>query len=154
MKNRSTCFFAIFLLTCFHFLACFNNKQNKNESTTTSLTPRNCIQQIIAIDDSLGTLRNHACENIPLAETIRNYADGLSQLNYNNCPPAFNKAFEKHWTAWREMIPLVEKYPEMRGEMHDLFDQIKMTKDSVTFNPLLNDIWDTWAEVEAAMLID
>lgn len=49
------------------------------------------------------------------------------------------------------MIPFVEKHPELRGEMHDLFDEVENSKDTNEFKPLLKEIWDTWGAVEVAM---
>mgnify|MGYP007073270431 CR=1 FL=1 len=119
--------------------------------TATPNPDPNCIQRIIDADNVLGKTRNHACETISMAETIQNYADGMAKLDFRGCPPDFAKAFERHRQAWIDMIPLVEKYPDMRGEMHVLFDQLEKGPDAETFKPLLKAIWDTWAEVEAAM---
>ncbi len=113
-------------------------------------SPADCIQRVIALDDSLGRARNYACEKISMAETIRNYADGMRKADFRHCPSEFSAAFERHRQAWLNMVPLVEKYPDMRGEMHLLFNQLELGKDAATFNPLLKDIWDTWAQVEAA----
>ncbi len=115
------------------------------------IAPADCMKKIIAMDDSLGTIRNHACETVSLAETIRNYAASLQKLDFSSCPPSFATAFEKHRQAWLAMIPLAEKYPKLRGEMHDLFDQLKAGEDAAVFGPLLDAIWATWAEVELAM---
>ena len=109
-----------------------------------------CVAYVLAQDDSLGAIRNHACETISLAETIRNYTDGLEHINYNGCPAEFKEAFKAHWEAWRQMIPLVEKYPNLRGEMHDLFDVLEEGEHADEFKPLLQAIWDTWGEVEKA----
>ncbi len=49
------------------------------------------------------------------------------------------------------MIPLAETHPELRGEMHVLFDKLEKCADAETFKPLLKAIWDTWAEIETAM---
>ena len=126
-------------------------KPPQSPNPTTTSKAASCIEYIIAQDGSLGGIRNHACEKISLAQTIRQYADAIEQLDYTNCPPAFEAAFTNHIRAWREMIPLVEKYPELRGEMHDLFDELEKGKDTDEFKPLLKSIWDTWGEVEKAM---
>ena len=52
--------------------------------------------------------------------------------------------------AWDEMQKFTKRYPDMRGEMHVLFDEIEKGKDKHTFKPILKEIWDTWAEVEKA----
>ena len=109
-----------------------------------------CIDQILAADDELGSIRNHACEKIDLAETIQDYIKGLASLDYSNCPEKFTAAFDRHRKAWEAMLPLVGKYPDLRGEMHDLFDELEAGEDAETFKPLLKGIWDTWKEVEDA----
>jgi len=114
-------------------------------------SPDACIRHIIALDDSLGRIRNHACESISLAATIRNYAAGINKHDFRGCPPDFTKAFGRHRQAWLDMVPFVEKHSGLRGEMHVLFEQLEKGPDAATFNPLLRNIWDTWAEVEAAM---
>lgn len=117
----------------------------------TANSPQDCIQRVIALDDSMGRVRNHACETISLAQTVQNYADGMKQADFRNCPPAFADAFERHRQAWINLIPVMEKYPDMRGEMHILFNHLEIGKDAASFNPLLKAVWDTWAEVETAM---
>ena len=110
-----------------------------------------CIERIIALDDSLGGVRNHACETISLTETIRQYTDAMGRFDYSDCPDAFTKAIQKHRKAWLALVHLVDQYPDLRGEMHDLFEQLENGRDSATFKPLLKTVWDTWGEVERAM---
>ncbi|MFN0034398.1 MAG: hypothetical protein ACKVUS_04975 [Saprospiraceae bacterium] len=112
---------------------------------------KDCIAHAIALDDSLGKARNHACEAIGLSETIRQYATGMGKINHQNCPAAFTEAFKKHREAWLALIPITDQYPELRGEMHDLFKQIEAGEHAAQFKPLVKTVWDTWAEVEAAM---
>jgi hypothetical protein len=109
------------------------------------------ISAIIAQDDSLGVVRNHACETIPLAQTIRDYTEALAGLDYSDCPENFTSAFASHRQAWEQLIPFAEQYPDLRGEMHDLFDQLEKGPDAERFKPLVERIWETWREVEKAM---
>lgn len=139
--------FGIFMLAC-------NNTgmaQQPASPPQTNISPKDCIQKIIAADDSLGKVRNHACETISLAETIRNYADALQRLDFSTCPAAFTAAFKKHRQAWLDMIPLMEKYPDLRGEMHVLFEGLEKGEDADTFKPLLKAVWDTWSEIDVLM---
>jgi hypothetical protein len=130
------------------FISC-NQYDTKEQPETKGLAAeQQCIQQVIALDDSLGTIRNHNCETISLSETIDQYAAAVEKINYKDCPEDFAKAFVKHREAWMAMKTVTDKYPNLRGEMHTLFDQIEKGKDSTLFKPLLKDIWDTWAEVE------
>ncbi len=122
-----------------------------NSKSADKLSPEQaCIQNVLMLDDSIGAVRNHACETISIAETIRDYVAGMQSADFSNCPDVFKNAFEDHRQAWLNMIPLVEKYPTMRGEMHDLFDELEKGEDATEFEPLLKAIWDTWAEVEKA----
>lgn len=153
MKNIFHFFILSLFFTSMFYLSC-NNSKNSGKSQSKSETlqsPQDCIDSVIALDDSLGKVRNHACERISLAQTIKEYTAGMAQFDYQNCPKDFTEAFKKHREAWLAMIPLVEKYPDLRGEMHDLFDQIEIGEHSEEFEPLLESIWSTWAEVEEAM---
>jgi hypothetical protein len=109
------------------------------------------ISYVIAQDDSLGVVRNHASETQSLAEAIRDYTDALANLDYSQCPEEFTTAFERHRKAWAKLIPFVEKYPDLRGEMHDLFDQLEKGPEAATFKPLVDDVRVTWQEVEKTM---
>ncbi len=146
-------FTTLFLLCCIFLLSCDNadSKQQNPTAAQTTISPQKAIEKVIAQDETLGGIRNHACETIPLAITIQQYADGLGEIDFSNCPEEFTKAFARHRDAWVQMIPFVEKYPDLRGEMHDLFDQFEKGDEADIFKPLLKAIWDTWAEVEEAM---
>ena len=130
---------------------------NKNSTTSNSTSKQNqevskaCIDRVIALDDSLGTIRNHACESISLSKTIHQYVDALKQIDFQQCPTAFTAAFQKHLQAWSAMTLVTDKYPAMRGEMHDLFDIIEQGEHQAAFKPRLKAIWDTWKEIEIAM---
>lgn len=121
------------------------------QKTTHSQSSKDCMTRVIALDDSLGKARNHACEKISLSETIRQYADGLEKISYKDCPRDFKTGFRKHREAWLALIPITDQYPDLRGEMHVLFKQIESGKHAAQFKPLVKSVWDTWAEVEAAM---
>lgn len=110
-----------------------------------------CIEHIIAMDDSLGKVRNHACETISLSQTIVDYVQGMNDLDFGSCPKEFTQAFTNHKNAWLRTLKVTDGYPDLRGEMHDLFDAIEAGPDSSDFKPLVKSIWDTWGEVEAAM---
>ena len=142
LLNRLICFCA--LLLCWVFCPLYS--QN-----TDTAGYRASIAAMIAADDSLGTIRNHACVTLSLSQTIRDYADALGNLDFSNCPGDFAQAFDMHRQAWLAIIPVVENYPGMRGEMHDLFSQLEVSADSAIFRIRLAAIWDTWGAVEAAM---
>ena len=107
-----------------------------------------CINHVIAVDDSLGKIRNRECENLSLSRTILNYTKAMQQIETKDCPPAFSKAYSSHRDAWNAMLPITDNYPDLRGEMHVLFKQLEQSKDSVAFKKFQSAIWTTWAEVE------
>ena len=148
-RTIPSCLFILSVL----FLACSQPKNSGQEviKSETALNSRQCIDQIIAQDDSLGKVRNHACERISLAQTIREYTDAMGQFDYQNCPADFTIAFKKHREAWVALIPIVEKYPDMRGEMHTLFEILENGAHAAAFKLLVKAVWDTWGEVEEAM---
>ncbi len=147
MLMRTLLSFLFISLLC---LAC-GNSQSSSPAQEADASPGHCMERIIALDDSLGTVRNHACERISLSETIRNYVADIRALDFSSCPADFTKAFEEHVLAWEEMIVVTDEYPDLRGEMHDLFDDIKEGEHEYYLNKHLDAIWGTWAEVEDAL---
>lgn len=113
-----------------------------------SKTQTECMKRILAVDNSLGTIRNHACESIPLSEAIKQYVNSLKQIDFTGCSNQFEQAFKEHETAWLTILEITDKYPDIRGEMHDLFDTLKEGEDGEKFSTLLQSVWDTWREIE------
>jgi hypothetical protein len=116
-----------------------------------NIIERNCMSRIIVFDDSLGRIRNHASEKIDLSTTIKQYLKSCRAMNYKNCPLAFNAAIEKHYAAWEKMLPLTNKYPDLRGEMTQLFKQLKTREHAQEFIPLEKAIIDTWVDIDAVL---
>ena len=116
--------------------------------TSTSLE---CQKKVLEKDSALGKIRNHQCEEISLSETIRNYVGALKELNFEECPTAFKQSFQLHMDAWTAMTEVTDEYSKLRGEMHDLFDLIKLEDSTGQFTKRLDAIWATWAEVENSM---
>lgn len=110
----------------------------------------NCMERVLKLDDSLGSIRNHSSEKVSLSKTIADYTYALDNLNYEYCPEDFKSAFKKHAKAWQDMIMVTNQYPDLRGEIHDLFNQIEVSSDSLLFKNKLKQIWDTWSIIEDA----
>jgi hypothetical protein len=110
-----------------------------------------CIDRVIEADSNIGRIRNKQCETLTLSQTIFNYTQAMQEVSTQNCPDGFAKAYESHRQAWLSMIPVTDKYPTMRGEMHVLFRQLEQSEDAVVFKKRLAEIWATWAEVEKFM---
>ena len=138
----------IFILTLL-LLGCngANKKENSSDSNMEGKSI-NCINQIIKKDSILGDIRNHSTERISLSETIDNYSKSLKSLDFSNCPEDFELAFNKHIDAWLDFRKLSDKYPLLRGELHDIFSIIEKSKDSIEFKSRLNEILETWKLVE------
>jgi len=141
MKNYFLFFFVIILLSC-------NGQEPNKDIKETSKT---CIEKILEEDSSYGGIRNHSCEKISLSKTIDNYTESLDKMDFSDCPKPFSEAFKKHIDAWRAMKNVTDKYPELRGELHDLFAVIETKKDSTAFKGFHKNIWDTWKDIETAM---
>ncbi|GJM34220.1 MAG: hypothetical protein DHS20C18_32210 [Saprospiraceae bacterium] len=153
MKIQNRLPISMLIMGTLLIFSCRPSKQISHNITGSQkqINERECINQVIALDDSLGKVRNYACETISLSETIQHYVDGMHQLNYRHCSKAFSTAFKKHRDTWVAMLAVTDHYPDLRGEMHVLFDQLETSDHADEFKSLLQTIWDTWAEVEAAM---
>lgn len=128
--------------------SCGSKKREQSQNAQKTFENSECIESVLTIDDSIGRIRNHACETVSLSLAIEKYTREIRALNYENCPEGFIHAFRNHLTAWDDMIEITDDYPEWRGEMHVLFDSLNSSADSVPFNQKLEDIWNTWEEVE------
>lgn len=106
---------------------------------------RSGIQHILSRDDALGSIRNNASEKQPLATAIAEYSDALKQLDYSTTPQIFKETFLRHIQAWDNSIKFFEQFGHLRGEMHDLFDQIRETNAELAIHEKA--IWDTWRNV-------
>lgn len=108
------------------------------------------ISDILDHDARIGKIRNHACENQPLSTTVTDYVEAMREIDFSKAPNDFTEAFEQHIAAWEHSIPFMQQFPDLRGEMHDLFEEIRSS--SATNQSTLEDhekeIWGTWAEIE------
>jgi len=132
--------------------ACNSNRGKKD--FTIHASAKECVDYVIAKDDSLGSIRNYASEKQSLSETIDDYVYSLDNLSFSNCPSTFTDAFEEHKDAWVNITEVTDNYPDLRGEMHDIFDIIADGPDSTTFKLLLAEIWATWEQVELVTTIE
>lgn len=155
MVAMSFGFIAIFALTgCEAFAPADGSRGPTPTSKPRSeMTEREAVADVLTADEQLGKIRNHAPETGPIDIAAREYADALADLDYTNTPLAFQRAFAQHWTAWHDMAAYLEPHSELRGEMHDVFDQLEdptVNPTAAEFKRRLDKIWSTWAEVEAA----
>ena len=138
------------LLLILLLLSCNNagNKSSKAKLESVTNINTECIESILKKDSVLGQIRNHASEQISLSETIDNYTNSLKSLDYSDCPDNFTIAFHEHIEAWLELKKASDKYPELRGELHEVFSELEKKKDSLEFKSFETKILDTWETVE------
>ena len=139
--------------------ACSPDRGTEKQASSDAFPPEaagigaEAIEAVLARDAALGGARNHAPETGPIADAIRVYVEGLDAIDFSRCPPEFAAAFRRHREAWRASLPFFERFGDHRGEMHDVFEEIRATDDATRYEleGVEKRIWDTWAEVEAAM---
>ncbi|MGX7667913.1 hypothetical protein [Flavobacterium pedocola] len=141
---RKTAITIVLLLAMFGFSCSSRRKILARELS------KDCIAQVLSIDDSIGKVRNRECQKISLSQTISHYTKGMESFKTKNCPKDFAAVYRAHTEAWNAMLEITDKYPSMRGEMHVLFKQLEQSTDAVRFKILLADIWSTWGELEKA----
>lgn len=115
-------------------------------------SPAEAIRTVLERDRELGATRNHQPERDSLANTVRDYAAGLDGIDFSACPKEFTAAFRRHRDAWQAAIEPLGKYDDLRGELHQLFDQIRARGGEARkeLESLEEQIWGTWKEVEEA----
>ncbi|HXV76571.1 MAG TPA: hypothetical protein VD788_09645 [Candidatus Polarisedimenticolaceae bacterium] len=111
-----------------------------------------CVERVLRQDGELAAVRNHAPKQMPLADAVGNYVAGLAGLDFSGCPAGFTDAFARHRSAWFDAVEFLGSYDTMRGEMHDLFEQIRAESPDAAARLSAHEqaIWSTWAEVESA----
>jgi hypothetical protein len=107
------------------------------------------IRIIMAADEKLGDIRNHACEDTTLAETVRRYVAGLAALDFSRCPEDFTAAFRAHRDAWEATISFFDQFGELRGEMHELLETIEQGEKAPALQSYIRPVWDTWGKVDS-----
>ncbi len=137
------------LLSLLLLVACHEpNTTRNNSGSKTEREDMPCVKRILKKDSILGKVRNEASKTITVSETINNYATDLKSLDYTHCPEEFKRAFDEHVEAWLAITAVTDRYPLMRGELHDLFTQLEESEDSTEFKSYVKKIWDTWEKVE------
>lgn len=111
------------------------------------------MENVLKVDTVLSNQRNHASERVALGDAIRTYLLGLRSIDYRGCPESFQKAFVDHAKAWDNSLEFFDNHQELRGEMHQLLDEIR-EKDEATAKELTKHfqaIMKTWQVIEAAV---
>lgn len=138
-----------YLIVLLSILGCKNSGSKDTDAHIYSKSKQTiCIERIFEQDSILGGIRNRAPQSTTLSEAVITYTNNLESLDYTNCPDDFVQAFQQHIDAWKKITIITDNYPSLRGELHDVFSEVELTKDSTRFKALVKRIWDTWAEVE------
>ncbi|MGH2667444.1 hypothetical protein [Flavobacterium sp.] len=148
MKKREVIGLFLIIATVCFLSSCDRSIQRFQQQNQISEAERACVDKVIAIDDSIGKIRNKECQKLSLSQTISNYTDKMKKISTEGCPKEFSKSFNQHIDSWKNLLEVTDKYPEMRGEMHDLFKELEKSKDSAVFKKLKNVVWETWDLVE------
>lgn len=141
MKKLGILYIAFILLGC-------NGTTKKENTSTSTMSTKDCVKQIFEKDSVFGHIRNYDSEKGSLTEAINNYVKNAKTLDFSNCPEGFEAAFQKHVDAWRDFRKVSDKHPTLRGELHEVFAVIEKTEDSTVFKSSLKQIFDTWTEVK------
>ncbi|MFG0258270.1 MAG: YybH family protein [Phycisphaerales bacterium JB043] len=115
---------------------------------------REAIRRVLREDDRLASIRNGAVEERPIHEVIREYADALWTMNFEGCPGDFREAYYRHTMAWDAMVGVLAPYGEMRGQMHDVMDELT-AEDAPSRERVqtgLDAVWSTWGDVEDSVV--
>ena len=139
------------LVSLVFFSACTGTGSEKSSTGTKENKAKQCMEKALAFDEEAGKKRNHACEKVSLSQTIKDYIKTLEEIDYSDCTAEFEAAFKDHMKAWESILTITDNYPDLRGELHDLFEQIGEGPDGEAFKKLVEGIWDTWEVVEAQM---
>ena len=138
------------ILFCF-LLGCNNQPSNEKRAVEPTVTQgKSCIDSVMKQDSLLGEKRNTDSRQVPLSQAIRDYTVGIENINFASCPPAFTTAFQKHKEAWTAMTTVTDQYPAIRGELHELFQQLEKSNHAAEFKQHLRAVNDTWTAVEKA----
>jgi hypothetical protein len=138
----------VFILFLGVMMISFSSCKSGTKESPPENRGEDCIRIVLSKDTSLGSKRNNDCKEVSLSTTIDRYVDSLSVMDFSQCPSLFTEAFKDHIQAWKNMKQITDSFPDLRGEMHELFDQIELTKDSTIFKDLLANVWYTWEVVE------
>ena len=110
------------------------------------------VDRVLAEDARFGRARDEAPRLVPIAQAVEGYVAGLASVKLTDCPDDFAVAFTDHSQAWALMVPFLRRYPDLRGELHDVFEWLESEDNSEAeeFKKLLQAVWDTWKKVEEA----
>jgi hypothetical protein len=144
-------FHSILLVTMFLLSVAGNGQKGKIRVDLYDITQGQCIDSVIKQDSLLRHKRNLRCKEVAPSQAIREYAAGIDQINFTQCPALFATAFQQYKKAWLGMARVTDQYSKLRGELHEVLQEVANSKNAVEFRQQLQVLIDTWAEVEKAV---
>ncbi len=110
------------------------------------------IRAALEADAAASAKRNQETKYISPSLAMTDYVVALDAIDLGATTPAFEAAFIAHRDAWNATIGPLRQRSSERGEMHDMFDRLTAPSDPMheTFQRLIDEVWATWADVEAA----
>ncbi len=137
---------------CLGLAACepYLGAPEKPDDDTKVVSYTDAIRKALAADSKLGSARNAATADEDLATVIENYVDAMDDIDCTACPVDFRDALRRHRQAWRDSIDFFSQFDELRGEMHEVFNQIRAQGSEARhgLETVERPIWETWREVE------
>jgi len=108
------------------------------------------IRRVLQADETAAEQRNDGTETRPVHEVVREYVLAMDGFEYGGTPGDFSEAMREHRDAWARLIPRVIRQPDLRGEMHEVLDELTAEGAALreVYQRIIDDIWTTWSEVE------
>ncbi len=101
--------------------AVWQTLEDDSTTSTKSENMRFAIRRVLDLDMKLGADRDIYCQQHSLAEAVKKYVLEIRAVDFSGCSDEFSAAFIRHTAAWENSIPFFERFPDLRGEMHELF---------------------------------
>ncbi|GAB5400162.1 MAG: hypothetical protein Aureis2KO_17470 [Aureisphaera sp.] len=111
--------------------------------------PQACIHGALQAKAMLYAIYGNRTTKAPLSVAISSYINELEKIErLPSCPMPFKVTFKQYVTSWKSLIPIVEKYPEMRGSMRELLKELEQSPDSTAIKNRMRIIEANWRNVE------
>lgn len=124
--------------------------ESEKPSSAGSTAEALATERVMAYDRLLGKQRDSIPELAGLSLAASAYVTGLDSIDYSGCPQSLQDAFKKHRDAWHNMIEFLKQHDSLRGEMHELFEQIRAlsAEQKEQLDAHQKQIMDSWSEIE------
>ena len=83
------------------------------------------VEQVLIVHSDLAKQRDLGSKNASLESAISQYTNRSSEFDLKDCPKDFRTAIQNHIQVWKDSQSYFSQYSDLRGELHDLFAEIK-----------------------------